>query len=229
LREAVLGVKRDVMVAYPSPCADCAGSGAASGTKPVACARCRGQGQVAMNTGPFVFATTCSDCGGRGRVIQTPCVPCKGRGEVVQERTVKVSIPSGIDNGQAIRLGGLGEAGSNGGPAGNLLVTVEVAEDERFERQGDDLVTRLTLSFAQAALGADVEVSTIDDRKLKVTVAAGTQPGEMFVFEREGVPSLEGSGRGRLVAVADVKVPRELSSKQKKLLREFEKLSDDDS
>jgi molecular chaperone DnaJ len=170
-----------------------------------------------------VISSTCPDCGGAGSVIKTPCEACRGRGEVRQDKKVKVSIPAGIDNGQAIRLGGLGEAGEHGGPNGHLLVAVEVEGDERFQREGTDLATEIPVSFTQAALGTKVKIETLDDKTLKLEIPAGTQPGEIFTFEGEGVPYVDGPGRGRLLAVVKVEVPKKLTSKQRKALEELEK------
>lgn len=224
LKEAVLGCKREITVGYPLKCAECEGSGAAKGSAPTTCNRCRGRGQVAIGSGGFTIATSCPDCGGAGSVIRTPCKECRGRGEVRQDKKVKVSIPAGIDNGQAIRLGGLGESGENGGPNGHLLVAVEVEDDPRFQREGTDLATEVRVSFAEAALGAKVEIPTIDDRKLALNVPAGTQPGEVFTFADEGVPYVDGPGRGRLLAVVKLEVPKKLNDKQRKALKDLDKL-----
>jgi molecular chaperone DnaJ len=223
LREAVFGCKREITVGYPTTCAECNGSGAARGSSPVTCATCRGRGQVAHGAGGFLITTTCPECGGHGSVIKQTCSACRGRGEVWQERKVKVSIPAGIDHGQAVRIAGLGEPGQHGGPAGNLLVVVEVEPDPRFQRDEFDLATEVRLSFAQAALGCQVEVRTLDERTLKLTIPPGTQPGDVFTFEGEGVPFVDGRGRGRLIAVARIEVPRKLTEKQKKVLRELER------
>lgn len=223
LREAVLGCKREITVGYPQACTACEGSGAAKGSAPVTCGTCRGRGQVAHGAGGFLITTGCPECGGRGTVVKQACTDCRGRGEVRQERKVKVSIPAGIDHGQAIRIAGLGEQGSNGGPAGNLLVGVEVEPDPRFHREGADLATEVAVSFPQAALGTTLEIPTIDEKTLKVSIEPGTQPGATIVFENQGVPYVDRSGRGRLVAVVRVEVPKKLSEKQRKLLKELEK------
>jgi molecular chaperone DnaJ len=224
LKEAVLGCKRDITVAYPQRCTACEGSGAAKGSGPTTCTRCRGRGSVAHGAGGFVISSPCPDCGGSGSVIKEPCGECRGRGEVRAERKVKVSIPAGIDHGQAARIGGLGEPGHHGGPPGNLLVVVDVAPDERFQREGSDLAIEIPVTYPQAALGATLEVPTIDDKTLKLTIPPGTQPGELFTFEDEGVPFPDAPGRGRLIAVVKVEVPKKLSDKQKKALKDLEKL-----
>ncbi|MBL8682646.1 MAG: molecular chaperone DnaJ [Myxococcales bacterium] len=221
LKDAVLGCKRDLDVAMPKMCADCNGSGAAKGAAPVTCNACRGRGQVTHGAGGFIIQTTCPECSGRGSVIKQACTACKGHGEVREDKKVKVAIPAGIDHGQMIRLSGLGEAGSNGGPAGNLLVAVEVEEDPRFERDGYDLATEVAISFPQAALGAKVEITTIDERTLSVEIPPGTQPGAVFTFENEGVPYVDSHGRGRLAVIAKVEVPKKLSGKQRKAMEEL--------
>jgi molecular chaperone DnaJ len=229
LKEAVLGCKREISVGYPQACTDCEGSGAAKGSSPTTCSGCRGRGQVAHGAGGFVITSACPECAGRGTVIKQACTGCRGRGEVRQERKVKVSIPAGIDHGQAIRVAGLGEAGQHGGPSGNLLVAVEVEPDQRFHREGFDLATEVALSYPQAALGTTVAVPTIGDKKIKLTIPAGTQPGAAFTFENEGVPFIDRTGRGRLIAIARVEVPKRLSEKQKKALKELERVLVDES
>jgi molecular chaperone DnaJ len=221
LREAVYGVKRDVVVPYAALCATCEGSGAEKGSTPVACSTCRGRGQVAHGGMGFMVSMPCNDCGGSGQVIGKPCKDCRGRGEVRAEKKVKVSIPAGIDHGQAIRVPGHGDTGVNGGPAGNLLVVIEVAPDERFERHEHDLVTEVTVSYPSAALGATVELQHLDDQTVRVDVPAGTQPGTPITLRNLGVPYVDGTGRGDLIAVVKVDVPKKLNGQQKKLLVEL--------
>lgn len=223
LKDAVTGCKRELDVAMPKMCAECNGSGAAKGASPVTCNACRGRGQVTHGAGGFIISTTCPECSGHGSVIKQACAACKGHGEVRENKKVKVSIPAGIDHGQMIRLGGLGEAGQHGGPAGNLLVAVEVESDPRFERDGFDLATEVTISFPQAALGTKIDITTIDERKLTVEIPPGTQPGAVFTFENEGVPFVDSPGRGRLAVIARVEVPKKLSSKQRKAMEELAK------
>lgn len=223
LKEAVFGCKKELNVAYPQPCEECSGSGAAKGSAKVTCKMCRGHGQIAHGGGMFVISQTCPTCAGEGSVIKDPCGKCKGRGETRLEKMVKVGIPAGVDNGQAVQCRGQGEVGRNGGPAGNLLVVVEVDADTTFQREDYDLLCELPLTFPQVALGATVEVHTLDDKVLKVEVPAGTQPGHAFTFRGEGVPLRERGGRGDLHVVAKVEVPKRLNDKQKKLLKELEK------
>jgi molecular chaperone DnaJ len=223
LREAVEGCKRDLQYGVPKVCAECTGTGAAKGAEPVTCSGCRGRGQVTHGAGGFVISTTCPECAGRGSVIKKACTVCRGQGEVAEEKKVKVSIPAGIDHGQMIRLGGLGEPGQHGGPAGNLMLVVEVEPDARFERDGFDLATQLSISFTDAALGTTAKVKTIDDRELELKIPAGCQPGTVFSIAGEGVPHVESNRRGRLAVVVKVEVPKKLSGKQRKAMEELAK------
>jgi molecular chaperone DnaJ len=177
----------------------------------------------------FLVMMPCNTCRGRGEVIATPCPACSGGGEVRGEKKVKVSIPAGIDHGQAIRLQGHGEPGANGGPNGNLLVGVEVEPDPNYQREGYDLAVEVPVPFVTAALGGAIEVLTLDDHRLKVDIPPGTQAGATFRFPNEGVPQVGGGGRGDLLVVARIEVPRRLSDRQKKALRDFERaLRDED-
>lgn len=221
LRDAVVGCKRELDVAMPKVCPACNGTGAAKGAAPVTCNTCRGRGQVTHGAGGFIISTTCPECSGEGSVIKQVCLECRGHGEVRENKRVKVSIPAGVDHGQMIRLSGLGEPGQYGGPPGNLLVAVEVEPDPRFVRDGYDLATEVTLSFPQAALGAKIEVPTIDERKLTLEIPPGTQPGTVFTFENEGVPFVDAPGRGRLAVIARVEVPKKLNGKQRKIIEEL--------
>lgn len=214
LRDAVFGTRCDVVVAWPAPCVECGGTGAEKGSAPTTCPSCRGKGTVAMG-GFGIMITTCPNCGGSGHVISRPCGGCKGHGEVRAEKKVKVSIPAGIDNGQAIRVAGQGEPGPNGGPPGNLLVVVEVAEHERFHREGADLITEVQVPFATAALGGAVRLKHLDDSEVEVQIPAGTQPNTAVTLRGQGVPFVDRKGRGNLVAVVQVKVPRALNEAQR--------------
>lgn len=226
LAEACFGSKREVTVQTPARCEDCEGSGAAKGTKPEACSGCRGTGQVSNARGFVMFSAPCARCGGRGAFIRTPCKPCRGEGVVAKPKTVIVSFPAGIDAGQRLRVPGHGLPGPNG--AGDLYVEIDVEDDPRFERDGVDLVTRISVPFAAAALGADVLVPSIDPPKeegqastVKLEVPPGTQPGHVFTLRGKGVPRLDGRGRGQLLVVLQVDVPTALSARAKELLREL--------
>ncbi len=223
LREAVFGTKRDVSVVFPAQCASCNGSGAAKGSQPVTCRGCKGQGQVTQGSMGFMIAMPCPECGGAGKVINKPCGDCRGRGEVRSEKKVKVSIPAGIDHGQAIRVAGHGEPAPNGGPAGNLLVVMEVEQDTKFQREGNDLLVEVPVAFHTAALGGTAALSNLDGTAVTVTIPAGTQPNTAFTLEGIGVPFVDGGGRGNLVAVARVEVPRRMSAQARQALEEFAK------
>ena len=226
LREACFGCKREVSVQTPAKCDDCEGQGAAKGTKPEACAACRGTGQVSNARGFVMFTAPCARCGGRGAVIKTKCKTCGGEGVVAKPKTVSITFPAGIDAGQRLRVPGQGLPGPNG--PGDLYVEVDVEEDSRFERDGVDLVTRVTVSIVDATLGKEIAVPTLDppangkEVELTLSIPAGTQPNHVFTMKGKGVPRLDGRGRGSLLVVVQVAVPTEISAKAKELLRELE-------
>jgi molecular chaperone DnaJ len=222
LKEALLGCKRDVVLRTPAQCDDCGGTGAKAGTKRKACTTCGGQGQVSTSRGFVMFTQTCPDCAGEGSVVKTPCPSCAGAGAVERTRKVVVSFPAGIDNGQRLRVPGQGMPGEQGGPPGDLYVDVELAADDRFERDGLDLITRQTVTFAEAALGGTVHVQMPDDSVVTVELPPGTQPGEVIAVKGRGAPRVDGRGRGSLHLVVQVEVPRTLSPRAKELLRELE-------
>ena len=228
LKDAVFGTRCDVHVAWPAACEECKGTGAEKGSAPVTCPSCRGKGTVAMG-GFGIMITTCPNCGGNGHVISRPCPGCKGHGEVRAEKKVRVSIPAGIDNGQAIRVAGQGEPGPNGGPAGNLLVVVEVAEHERFHREGADLITEVPVPFTTAALGGAVRVTHLDDSVVEVKIPPGTQPGTAVTIRGQGVPFVDRKGRGNLVAVVQVKVPRALDAAQRAAVEQLASVLPEDA
>jgi molecular chaperone DnaJ len=220
LAEACSGCQKEVTIQSPSPCEACHGTGAEGGRLSV-CATCHGAGQVAHARGAFRISTTCPACHGAGRVAQQSCRSCGGRGEVRVERKVRVAIPAGIDDGQSLRLAGQGQRGQRGGPPGDLYVTVRIKPDPRFVRDGIDLVHDLHVSFTQAALGATVKVPAIDG-EVEVKLPAGVQPGEQVRVKGRGVPRLGGPGRGDLVCVIHVDVPKQLSAKARRLLLELQ-------
>jgi len=221
LKEAVVGVKKDVEIEYPAPCNTCDGTGSADKRRET-CPACRGTGQMSQARGAFFFSSTCGQCGGHGSVIANPCRTCSGRGEVREERRVAVTIPAGIDHAQSLRLGGQGQPGRLGGPPGHLYVTIEITADKMFERDGFDLIYPLRISFPEAALGTRLEVPTLtDEEKLKLEVPAGIQPGDTIVLKNKGIPRIGRSGRGNFVAVVQVEVPKKLSSKAKQLLKDL--------
>jgi molecular chaperone DnaJ len=227
LKDAAFGVKRDVPLRHPSPCQSCDGSGAEGGRRAV-CPRCQGVGQIAHSRGAFLLQTTCPNCQGVGSTVEEPCKECRGSGRVEVDRTVKVTFPAGIDDGQTLRVPGQGLAGTQGGPAGHLYVDVQLEPDPRFQREGADLLHALTLSFPQAALGTETEVPSLDDGEPhKVKIPAGVQPGETVVLRGKGVPNLNRGGRGDLIVVVQLGVPKKLSRKAKKLLEDLQAELDD--
>jgi molecular chaperone DnaJ len=226
LEEAAFGVKKEVTVHAPARCGDCGGSGARPGTKPETCANCRGAGHVSNARGFVMFTSTCPRCQGQGAVIRHPCKGCEGHGMVERPRKVVVGFPAGIDAGQRLRVPGQGLPGPNGAQSGDLYVEIDVEEDQRFERDGADLVTRVHVNFAQAALGAEIEVPALEqgepDKKVSVALPAGTQPGAVLTLRGQGIPRLDGRGRGNLVVAIQVDVPKSLSARARDLLSELE-------
>ncbi len=223
LRDAAFGTKTEIDLSHPSPCEACHGTGAEGGVVE-GCSTCGGRGQVARAQGAFVMTTTCPACRGRGTQAKASCGQCEGSGEVHTDRVVKVNVPGGVDTGQSLRLSGQGQAGSRGGPPGDLYVTVHVEPDENFQREGADLIHRLPVTYPQAALGAKIEVPLLDEDEGATTtlkVPAGTQPGETLVVRGAGVPRLNGRGRGSLICVVEVAVPKKLSREQKRLLKDL--------
>ena len=222
--EAAFGVKKDVFVAKIEQCPDCKGTGCAEGTTAEICPDCKGSGTV-MSTkrtpfGMVQSSEQCPKCKGRGKIIHSPCKTCRGIGSVRRQHKVSVSIPAGIDDGQTISLKGQGNAGLNGGPAGDLLITVLVQPHARFERDGASILLDQEISFSQAALGAEVEVPTLDG-KVKLNIPEGTQSGTTFRLKGKGVPFLRNGGRGDQFVTVNVAVPRSMTSTQKNALRRY--------
>ena len=222
--EAAFGVKKDVFVSKIEQCHDCKGTGCAEGTTAEVCPDCKGTGTV-MSTkrtpfGMVQSSEQCPKCKGRGKIIHSPCKTCRGIGSVRRQHKVSVSIPAGIDDGQTISLKGQGNAGLNGGPAGDLLITVLVQPHARFERDGTSILLDQEISFSQAALGAEVEVPTLDG-KVKLNIPEGTQSGTTFRLKGKGVPFLRNGGRGDQFVTVNVAVPRSMTSTQKNALRRY--------
>ena len=222
--EAAFGVKKEVFVAKVEQCPDCKGTGCAEGTTAEVCPDCKGTGSVkTTQRTPFGMVQStgqCPKCKGRGKIIHTPCKSCRGVGSVRRQHKVTVTVPAGIDDGQTISLRGQGNAGINGGPAGDLLITVLVQPHARFERDGASILLEQEVSFAQAALGSEVEVPTLDG-KVKLNIPEGTQPGSVFRLKGKGVPYLRANGRGDQFVTVKVAVPKNMSSAQKEALRQY--------
>jgi molecular chaperone DnaJ len=224
LREAAFGTSRQIDLSHPSPCEACSGTGAKGGELE-SCGTCGGRGQVARAQGAFVMTTTCPTCRGRGAEAKEACDECDGAGQVDSDRVVKINVPGGVDTGQSLRLSGRGQEGTRGGPAGDLYVTVHVERDEDFERDGFNLIHHLVVTYPQAALGAKVDVPALEEDEdvvQTIKVPSGTQNGETLVIRGAGVPRLNGRGRGDLICVVGVEVPKKLSREQKRLLKELD-------
>lgn len=222
--EAAFGVKKEVFVTKIEQCPDCKGTGCAEGTTAEICPDCKGTGSVkTTQRTPFGMVQStgqCPKCKGRGKIIHTPCKTCRGAGSVRRQHKVTVSVPAGIDDGQTISLRGQGNAGVNGGPAGDLLITVLVQPHARFERDGASILLEQDVSFAQAALGAEIEVPTLDG-KVKLNIPEGTQTGTVFRLKGKGVPFLRSGGRGDQFVTVKIAVPKGMSSAQKEALRQY--------
>lgn len=222
LADAMHGGKHEIEIRGHAPCETCTGTGAKPGTSPSKCQPCRGTGQVTAQRGFIMFSSPCARCRGTGTMISDPCETCNGAGSTERQRRVLVSFPAGIDSGQRLRVPAQGMPGPNGTPPGDLYVDVEIVHDERFERQGDELGTRVRVPFASASLGGEVEVELPDSSLVTVQVAAGTQPGTVIAIRGQGMPRLDRSGRGDLHVIVDVQVPTKLSKRARKLIKELE-------
>lgn len=224
--EAAKGVDKELKITNAVACGTCKGKGT---TRPEAiktCSRCGGQGQVFEQRGFFSMAMGCPDCHGEGQVITDPCKECSGIGSVKKQQQVKVHIPAGVDNGMRLKMSGYGDAGEGGGPAGDLYVFINVHPHSLFEREGDDLLLTLPISFSEASLGCKKEVPGIAGHHCLLTVPAGTQSGKVFRVRGEGFPNVHGHGKGDMLVEVFVETPTKLSRKQKELLEEFAKEED---
>ncbi len=229
LSEVVHGTEKTIRVALLEPCERCDGSGSSDGRAPQPCGSCGGTGEerVAQNSvfGQFVSLTTCRTCRGEGTVVSNPCSACHGEGRERQQREVQVEVPAGVTSENYITIRGKGNVGSRGGPRGDILVLLEVESDPRFSREGNHLIIDVPVTFAQAALGADIEVPTVDGTT-PVDLPSGIQSGQALRIRGEGVPDLNGGGRGDLIARIRVWTPERLSSAQEELFRELKALED---
>ena len=221
LRDAYFGKTHTVKFASNVKCEKCNGYGTADGKPAPTCPRCHGTGYVNMQRGFFAMQTPCPECNGLGHKIDKKCSECDGTGAVHKNRTIDVKIPAGIEDGARLRLAGQGEAGVNGGPAGDFYLDVRVKPDNRFERDGANLIMHVDLPFTTLALGDEIEIETIDDKKLSVKVPAGTQTNEKLRVRGHGMPTGRGSGFGDLYISIGVVIPTKLTEKQKKILTEF--------
>jgi molecular chaperone DnaJ len=222
--EAVFGTETNITIQRHEGCETCRGTGLAPGKSAVTCRTCGGHGQVRYQQGFFAVARTCSSCHGAGQTITDPCLQCRGQGQVLRERELAVKVPAGVEDGTRIRYAGQGEAGAHGGPPGDLYVVLAVKEHSFFEREGKDLYCGVPISIAQAALGAQISIPTLEgEHTLKIP--EGTQSGTVFRIRHQGVPSLNGHGRGDLRVEVKVQVPARLNKRQRELLHELETLT----
>jgi molecular chaperone DnaJ len=224
LEEAAFGTKKEIRIPRMEECETCHGNGAKPGTSPITCTKCKGSGQIQtqQNTvfGRFVANTPCDRCRGEGKTIESPCTTCRGRGLVQKTHSVDVNIPGGVDTGARLRMSGYGERGEKGGPYGDLYILMRVKKDNRFRRQEDDLISEITISMVQAALGTEVEVPTLDGPEV-VKVPEGTQHGDMLKLKGKGVKRLRGSGRGDQHVFIQVKTTTKLTTRERELLKEL--------
>lgn len=224
--EAAFGVERDLEVTRDESCERCKGNGAEPGTSPETCTTCQGRGEVRQVRqtflGSMVQVTTCPECSGSGKTINHRCKTCSGRG--YERKTLKktIPVPAGVDDGTQIRLSGEGQPGGNGGPRGNLFIEIKVKQHKFFRRRNDDVLLDLNINIAQAALGADIQVPTLEG-DAKLTIPPGTQPGKVFKLKAKGIPHLRGGGKGDQMVIVNVEIPARLTSEQRKL---FEGLAD---
>ncbi|MBA2339230.1 MAG: molecular chaperone DnaJ [Pyrinomonadaceae bacterium] len=227
LEDAARGMTANLRIPRLEACDTCQGTGAAPGTQPETCSTCGGAGQVRYQQGFFSVARTCGTCRGTGRITKTPCETCKGAGRVERERTMEVKIPAGVETGSRLRITGEGEAGTQGGPAGDLYVVINVGEHDRFERQGSNLYASVPVTFAQAALGSEITVETLDNNQ-QVKIPAGTQTGTVFRLKNHGMPLLGGRGRGDLFVSVTVITPTTLTREQRRILEQLAEIEDKD-
>lgn len=229
LEEAFSGLQKTINVPTSVACDECDGTGSESGAEPSMCPTCQGMGKVRAQQGFFTVERACPTCQGTGQMIQNPCKSCHGAGRKEKERSLSVNIPAGVETGTRIRLAGEGEAGMRGGPSGDLYIFIEVSEHPIFDREGTHLHCRVPVSMSSAALGGDIEVPTIDGGRSRVKIPAGSQSGRQMRLRSKGMPGLRGGPNGDMYIELAVETPVNLTSKQKELLREFEKLSEENN
>jgi molecular chaperone DnaJ len=221
--EAAFGKEHEIEIPKSVLCDVCHGTGAKPGTHLTHCPSCKGTGQVTRSQGFFTISTTCGQCRGEGNIISHPCKACHGHGRVRQTKKLQIKIPPGVDTGSKLRIRGEGEEGERGGPPGDLFVFIYVEPHDFFGREGDDLICQITISFPQAALGAEIEVPTLNGKK-NISIPKGTEHGEILKIKGEGFPKLRGYGRGDQLIQIIVKTPKNLTNRQEEILKEFEEI-----
>jgi len=222
LKDSYFGTSRDLNIDANQSCEGCNGTGASKGSDRATCGNCGGSGKVRTQQGFFTLERTCVSCSGKGSIIKNPCQPCRGTGRVRKKRKLSVNIPQGVDDGTRIRLGGEGEAGENGGPAGDLYVFISIEPNDFFKRKDSDLLCEVPIDFISAALGGDIDVPSPDGKKLRITVPEGCQNQRQFRLKGKGMPVLQSKRFGDLFVEIHVEVPKNLNKKQKELLEEFQ-------
>ena len=226
LEDVALGAKKTIDINRNEPCRKCNGSGAKPGTSPKTCSTCRGHGQVVRSQGFFQVSQPCPKCHGQGQVIDTPCPQCRGRGVEPKHRSITIQIPPGIEDSHVQRIAGEGEPGENNGPSGDLVVVIGVEQHDLFSRHGDDLLTQTTITYRQAVLGDAVEIPTLTGETVALKIPPGTQPGSRLRLRHQGLPRMDGYGRGHTYVQVQVHVPQKISSEQQELLQRFDELDE---
>ena len=229
LEESYSGLQKSINVPTSVQCGSCRGSGAEGGSEPATCPTCSGMGKVRATQGFFTVERTCPTCSGMGQTIKNPCRECSGVGRVEKDRSLSVNVPAGVETGTRIRLSGEGEAGLRGGPSGDLYIFIEVSSHDIFQREGTNLYCRVPVSMASAALGGDIEVPTIDGGRSRVKIPQGSQSGRQMRLRSKGMPAIKSSQIGDMFIELAVETPVNLTGRQKEILREFEKLSEDNN
>ncbi len=229
LVDAFTGKTAEISVPSSIHCDSCNGTGAKKGTSPSVCSSCAGLGKVRASQGFFTIERTCSQCHGRGEVISDPCKDCSGSGRITKERVLSVNIPAGVEDGTRIRLAGEGEAGLRGGPSGDLYIFLTIAPHEIFSRDGADIFCQVPISMITAALGGQIEVPTVNGERTRMKIPEGTDTAKQFRLKAKGMPVLRSKSTGDMYVQVEVETPKNLSRRQKDLLKDFEKASNDDT
>lgn len=225
LEEAATGKEEKLRIPRLEKCEECGGRGTEKGTEPETCITCSGSGQTRYQQGFFSVMRTCPNCSGRGQIIKSPCKKCHGAGRVEKEKMLEIKIPAGVETGSRLRVSGEGEAGAGGGQTGDLYVVIHVAEHDVFERQGANLYSAAPVTFAQAALGAEIQVKTLDGEE-NLKIPPGTQTGTVFRLKSQGMPVLGGRGKGDLFVAVTLITPKTLTKEQRKLLEQLAEIED---
>ena len=226
--EAAFGVEKKIDVPFAKKCAACNGTGAKPGSEAKVCPTCRGAGQVRYQQGFFSVSKTCSHCNGEGKIVTDPCPDCRGKGTVKDTKTLSIKVPAGVETGSRLKSTGDGGQGVKGGPNGDLYVAINVKEHPIFQREDNDVICEFPISFIQAALGCEIEIPTLDG-KVAMKIPDGTQSGKIYRLRGKGIPSLQGYGRGDQMVIIKVETPTNLNKRQKELLEEFARNSNDNS